>query len=94
MRYYFRSQERVQPYVLAGLGVLRLDRRGLPLTGRRARSIDVGFGPNLGGGLAFAGDSVTGAAPEFQWLEGSWRSPVNMSITRIGAALGSSLSGS
>ena len=91
-RYYFRSDERVQPYVIAGLGLLRLSRRGVPLTVGRARATDVGFGPNLGAGVAITNDSLAIVVPEVQWLEGSWRSPLNMSITRITGGIGSRFS--
>lgn len=88
LRYYFRSDERVQPYVIVGLGALRLDRRALPLAGARSRPIVYGFGPNLGAGVAIATGNVVGVAPEFQWLEGGWRSPLNMSITRVAGGIG------
>lgn len=89
-RYYFRSDERVQPYLIAGLGVLRLNRRGIPLTGGRpTKPIDVGFGPNLGAGVAIMNESLIVIVPEMQWLEGSWRSPLNMSITRVTGGIGS-----
>ena len=83
LRYYFRSNHSVQPYLLAGLGVLWIDKRGLPAKAGRAEGIDVGFGPNLGLGLAYLNDRATWSVPEVQWLEGSWRSPLNLSVTRV-----------
>jgi hypothetical protein len=88
LRYYFRSTDRVQPYLIAGLGVLRIDRRGLPAGAGRAEAFDVGFGPNLGLGLAFADDQVVAPLPELQWLEGAWRSPLNLSVIRISSGAG------
>jgi opacity protein-like surface antigen len=88
LRYYFRSTDRVQPYVIAGLGVLRIDRRGLPASAGRADSIDVGFGPNLGAGLAFVDDRFVAAIPEVQWVDGTWRSPLNLSVTRFTGGAG------
>ena len=88
LRYYFRSGHSVQPYLMAGLGALWIDKRGLPANAGRADGIDVGFGPNLGMGLAYLNDRATWSLPEVQWLEGSWLSPFNLSITRVGGGAG------
>ena len=88
LRYYFRSTDRAQPYVIAGLGMVRIDRRGLPATAGRADSIDVGFGPNLGAGLALVDNHFVATLPEVQWADGTWRSPLNLSVTRIAVGAG------
>lgn len=87
LRYYFNSTDRVQPCLIAGFGVLRIDRRGLPGSAR-ADSVDVGFGPNLGVGLAFVDENFVAALPEVQWGDGTWRSPLNLSITRFAVGAG------
>ena len=80
----------MQPCLIAGFGVLRIDRRGLPAgdTGR-ADVVEIGFGPNLGLGLAYADHNVV-AASEMQWLDAGWRSSVNLAVTRftVGAGYG------
>jgi opacity protein-like surface antigen len=88
LRYYFRSADRAQPYLIAGFGVLRVDRRGLPANSGRADAIDVGYGPNLGIGLAFVDDHIAVPLPELQWLDGTWRSPLNLASTRISTGAG------
>jgi hypothetical protein len=83
LQYFFRGDEHVQPYLSAGLGAL-VTKTLL----RDATATDVGLGPNLGAGLRVSGNGRVAARTEVQWLEGSWRSPLNLSVTRLTAGAG------
>jgi opacity protein-like surface antigen len=83
LRYYWRQQERVQPYVTVGIGLLRVDATKLPITGGVKSTADVGFGPNLGAGLVTSVRSGVILTPDVQWQDGTWRSPMNVGLTRL-----------
>jgi opacity protein-like surface antigen len=88
LRYYWRHQERVQPYVSLGVGLLRVDATKLPSDGRVRSTSDVGFGPNVGVGLLTVVRSGGVLAPEVQWQDGTWRSPMNLGLTRLTMSAG------
>jgi opacity protein-like surface antigen len=77
---YSFGDHRVQPYLSAGLGLLR----SVPDTA----GVDKGFGPNLGAGLRVDAHEHVPVRAEIQWLEGAWLSPLNLSVTRISAGTG------
>ena len=83
LRYYWRQQAQVQPYVTLGVGLLRVDATKLPNDGRVRSTADVGFGPNVGLGLVSSSRSGVIFAPDLQWQDGTWRSPMNLGLTRL-----------
>ena len=88
LRYYFRGGEQVQPYLIGGLGMLRLDARRVAVVPPGRSANDIGFGPNLGFGLVTTTDRRAFTGPEVQWQDGTWRSSLNMTFRRICAGVG------
>ena len=81
---------RVQPYVLAGIGVLRSRSvwslsvvQGDRVVQTEQEQRDTGLGPDLGAGLRIAVTPRLSLSPEIRWLEGSARSALNLSVTRV-----------
>jgi hypothetical protein len=88
-RYRFR-RGRINPYVTAGLGVLRswsvwstarVDGSRVVLTEEERR--DTGIGPDVGAGLNMRIGRHLSVRPEVRWLEASARSALNLSATRV-----------
>lgn len=90
LQYRFKGR-RVQPYLTAGLGVMwsksvyGFGPIGGPdlLPQAEAEMSDTGFGPDLGAGLRLALSRAISISPEIRWLEGSFFSRSNLSVTRI-----------
>jgi opacity protein-like surface antigen len=89
VRYYFRSAEPVQPYLSGGIGVLLTKTTNLPPTERSGlRATDVGYGPNVGAGVRIAAGTHWSAHVDAHWIDALWRSPLNISVTRVSAGAG------
>ncbi len=88
-RYHF-GKHRVQPYLIAGLGVL-WSRSMESLTQvegpiaivTESQSRDRGFGPELGGGLRLPIGHRWSVNGELRWLDAPWLSRQNLAITRL-----------
>jgi hypothetical protein len=91
LQYRFRKT-RVQPYLLAGLGVMwsRSLHSETRVTGPSAAVItehesrDRGFGPELGAGVRLNLGRHFAASPEVRWLDAPWLSRQNLAVTRLG----------
>jgi len=81
---------RVQPYVLAGLGVMWSEslhsltqvRGPIAIVSEHA-STDHGFGPDLGGGIRAVLTPRWSVSGEVRWLDASWQSRENLAVTRV-----------
>ncbi len=89
LQYRFRSR-RLQPYVLAGLGVMRSTSvhsttrvMGSQAIVTEEESRDTGFGPDLGAGLRIPISRSLSINPEIRWLEASVLSRENLAVTRL-----------
>jgi opacity protein-like surface antigen len=89
LQYRFRNR-RLQPYLLAGVGVMRS--RSLHSTTRvmgsqaivsEEESRDTGFGPDLGAGLRLPMTRSLSINPEIRWLEAGALSRENLAVTRL-----------
>jgi hypothetical protein len=67
--HYFFGDGRAQPYLTAGLGLVK--------------STDVGYGLNLGGGVRVRSTTNVAISPDLQWADGTWMSRSNLSVTRL-----------
>jgi opacity protein-like surface antigen len=90
LQYRFKTR-RVQPYVMAGIGVMRekvVQGTG-PIGGpdmlgqTEAEVSDTGFGPDLGAGLRVPLFRAISINPEIRWLEASFFSRSNLAVTRV-----------
>ncbi len=88
VRYQFTAGK-VRPYVTAGVGMLRSTSvwSTARVSGDRViltedAMSETGFGPDLGAGLRIPLGSHMSISPEVRWLEASWRSPLNLAVTR------------
>jgi hypothetical protein len=88
-RYQF-SRRGVRPYVTAGLGVLRsrsvwssgvVEGNQIILT--ETELTDIGVGPDLGAGIRVDVTRRASIRPEVRWLEASFRSRLNLAVTRL-----------
>jgi opacity protein-like surface antigen len=90
LQYRFKAR-RVQPYVTAGIGVMRkkVVRSTGPIGGpdmlrqTEAEVSDTGFGPDLGAGIRLSLSRAISINPEIRWLEASLRSRSNLAVTRV-----------
>lgn len=87
---YRVNRRRLQPYVLAGFGILwtsslhsLTDARSDPAVMSESRSRDRGFGPDLGGGVRIALGRGVSLNPELRWLDASALSRENLAVTRL-----------
>jgi opacity protein-like surface antigen len=89
LQYRFRNR-RLQPYVSAGLGVMRS--RSLHSTTRvtgsqgmvtEEESRNTGFGPDLGAGVRIPISRSLSINPEIRWLEAAFMSRENLAVTRL-----------
>jgi opacity protein-like surface antigen len=90
LQYRFRSGQRIQPYVLAGLGVMRSTSAHsiTRVSGTQAivaedESRDTGFGPDLGAGIRVRLSKTISISPEIRWLDASLLSRENLAVTRV-----------
>lgn len=90
LQYRFRKGQRIQPYVLAGLGVMRSISMhsttrviGTQATVTEDESSDTGLGPDLGAGVSVRLSNAISISPEIRWLEASLLSRENLAVTRV-----------
>lgn len=83
------GRRRLQPYVLAGLGMMwsrsvhsLTQVRGATATVTEWTSRDSGVGPEIGGGFTVRVSRRLTLSPEIRWLEAVWRSRENLSVAR------------
>jgi opacity protein-like surface antigen len=90
LQYRFNGR-RVQPYVTAGLGVMRVKYPhgfgpigGPDMLGQTdAEVTETGFGPDLGAGLRVLLSRAISVSPEIRWLDAPWLSRANLAVTRV-----------
>jgi len=96
LQYRFK-RKRVQPYVLAGLGVMwsrslhsetRVTAPSVAVITEH-ESRDRGFGPELGAGVRLTLGPHVAVSPEVRWLDAPWLSAQNLAITRLGVRVSS-----
>jgi hypothetical protein len=90
VHYRFKGT-RVQPFLVAGVGMLRTASLHTttyastsPAVMVESESRDRGFGPDLGAGLRWMLSPHVVISPEIRWLEASWLSRENLAVTRLG----------
>jgi hypothetical protein len=90
LQYRF-ARRRVQPYLLAGLGVMwsrslqsetRVTTPSLAVITEH-ESRDRGFGPELGAGVRLPLTRHLAVSPEVRWLDAPWLSAQNLAVTRL-----------
>jgi opacity protein-like surface antigen len=91
VHYRFKRNHRVQPFLIAGIGVLWTSSLHTttyvnvnPAVMVESESRDRGVGPDLGAGLRIKLSSHLAISPEVRWLEGAWLSRENLAVTRLG----------
>jgi opacity protein-like surface antigen len=89
VRYQFGSGV-MQPYLMAGLGILHTRSVWSTATVAGPRVVlteeemrDTGLGPDLGAGIRFRVGRHLSLGPEIRWLDASVRSRLNMAVTRL-----------
>jgi hypothetical protein len=90
VHYRFKGT-RVQPFLIAGVGMLRTESVHTttfastnPAMMVESESRDRGFGPDLGAGLRLILSPHVMISPEIRWLDASLLSRENLAITRLG----------
>ena len=90
VHYRFKGT-RVQPFLVAGIGMLRtaslhttMHTSTSPAVMVESESRDRGFGPDLGAGLRLMLAPHVVISPEIRWLDASLLSRENLAITRLG----------
>ena len=87
---YLIARRRVQPYLMAGLGVLHTRSLSSVTTVRGGEAFqhdfeksDTGLGPDLGAGLRVPLTRHASINPEVRWLEGAILGRENLAVTRL-----------
>jgi hypothetical protein len=88
VHYRFKGT-RVQPFLVAGVGMLRTvslhtTTHASTSPAMMVESESRGFGPDLGVGLRLMLSPHVVISPEIRWLDASWLSRENLAITRLG----------
>lgn len=87
---YRFTGRRVQPYLIAGLGMMRsrslhslTQVQGPIALVTESESSDRGFGPDVGAGLRVPVGRSWSLNPEVRWLDAPWLSRENLAVTRL-----------